>query len=101
MCGNKVDVTTERQVRPKDITFFRKKGIPYFEMSVKSNYNYERPFIYLLRKLAKDQDLVLVQQPALAPPEVELNLEEVKKNEQELIDLANQTEFPENLDEFE
>lgn len=102
LCGNKVDVTTERQVRPKDITFYRKKTIQYFEMSVKSNYNYEKPFVYLLRKLAKDPSLALVQQPALPPPDLELNMDEIRKNEQELIDLANQTDFPENnKDEFE
>lgn len=100
LCGNKIDVTTERQVRPKDIIFHRKKGIPYYEISVKSNYNYEKPFLYILRKLAKDPELQLVQQPALPPPDVELDMNEVKKNDEELLAVANETDFPENKDEF-
>jgi hypothetical protein len=29
----------------------RKKNLQYFEISAKSNYNYEKPFLYLARKL--------------------------------------------------
>ena len=50
MCGNKVDVK-ERVVQPKHITFHRKKNIQYYDISAKSNYNFEKPFVYLLRKV--------------------------------------------------
>ena len=50
MCGNKVDAK-DRAVKPKQITFHRKKNIQYYEISAKSNYNFEKPFIYLLRKV--------------------------------------------------
>ena len=29
----------------------RKKNLQYYEISAKSNYNYEKPFLYLARKL--------------------------------------------------
>ena len=29
----------------------RKKNLQYHEISAKSNYNYEKPFLYLARKL--------------------------------------------------
>ncbi|KAL6981441.1 hypothetical protein U1Q18_023071 [Sarracenia purpurea var. burkii] len=52
LCGNKVDVKN-RQVKAKQvITFHRKKNLQYYEISAKSNYNFEKPFLYLSRKLA-------------------------------------------------
>lgn len=32
-------------------TVCRKKNLQYHEISAKSNYNYEKPFLYLARKL--------------------------------------------------
>ena len=56
LCGNKVDVKN-RQVKPKQVTFHRKKNLQYYEISAKSNYNYERPFEYLAKKLTGRPDL--------------------------------------------
>ena len=72
LCGNKVDVRN-RQVRAKTITFHRKKNLQYYELSAKSNYNFEKPFLYLARKLAGDPTLQFVESPALAPPEVTID----------------------------
>lgn len=80
LCGNKVDVT-ERQVAPKSINYHRRKSIAYYEISVKSNYNYEKPFIYLLRELSKDDKLALVQEPALLPAETSVDLTAQAQNE--------------------
>lgn len=80
LCGNKVDVT-ERQVAPKQINYHRRKSLAYYEISVKSNYNYEKPFIYLLRELSKDEKLSLVQQPALLPAETSVDLTAQAQNE--------------------
>ena len=33
------------------IDFCRKKNLQYHEISAKSNYNYEKPFLYLAKKL--------------------------------------------------
>ena len=51
LCGNKVDVKN-RQVKAKTVTYHRKKNLQYYEISAKSNYNFEKPFLYLARKLA-------------------------------------------------
>lgn len=51
LCGNKVDVKN-RQVKAKQINFHRKKNLQYYEIFAKSNYNFEKPFLYLARKLA-------------------------------------------------
>ncbi|KAM1200795.1 hypothetical protein ACFX2I_017026 [Malus domestica] len=89
LCGNKVDVKN-RQVKAKQVTFHRKKNLQYYEISAKSNYNFEKPFLYLARKLAGNNDLHFVESPALAPPEVHIDMAVQAKHEQELKDAAAQ-----------
>lgn len=38
-------------MKAKHVTFHRKKNLQYIEISAKSNYNFERPFLWLARKL--------------------------------------------------
>ena len=52
LVGNKVDVK-ERKVKAKQITFHRKKNLQYYDISAKSNYNFEKPFLWLARKLVR------------------------------------------------
>ncbi|KAF9616847.1 hypothetical protein IFM89_032697 [Coptis chinensis] len=89
LCGNKVDVKN-RQVKAKQVTFHRKKNLQYYEISAKSNYNFEKPFLYLARKLAGDPNLHFVESPALAPPEVQIDLVAQQQHERELDQAANQ-----------
>jgi len=48
---NQADVLQERKVKTSTVTFHRKKNLQYFEISAKSNYNFEKPFLWLARKL--------------------------------------------------
>lgn len=57
LTGNKVDVK-ERKVKAKAITFHRKKNLQYYDISAKSNYNFEKPFLWLARKLTGNAGLV-------------------------------------------
>jgi GTP-binding nuclear protein Ran len=50
LVGNKVDVK-DRKVKAEQITFHRRRGLPYFDVSAKSNYQFDKPFIWLLRRL--------------------------------------------------
>ena len=106
LCGNKVDVK-ERKVKAKTITFHRvfkhqsllvsgkhhiliqfiwllqKKNLQYYDISAKSNYNFEKPFLWLARKLAGNPHLEFVASPALAPPEATVDptlMEQYKKD---------------------
>ncbi|KAJ2784569.1 GTP-binding nuclear protein gsp1/Ran [Coemansia javaensis] len=72
LCGNKVDIK-ERKVKAKTITFHRKKNLQYYDISAKSNYNFEKPFLWLARKLTGEPDLEFVAAPALQPPEVQVD----------------------------
>ncbi|ELR12911.1 GTPbinding protein [Acanthamoeba castellanii str. Neff] len=73
LCGNKVDLKDQRQVKPKQITFHRKKNLPYFDISAKSNYNLEKLFLFVCRRLMNDAQLVFTQEPALLPPETQID----------------------------
>jgi len=83
LCGNKVDMK-DRKVKAKQITFHRKKNIQYFDISAKSNYNFEKPFLWLAKKLAGENDLTFVEMPALAPPTVQMDPQQMLAAQQEL-----------------
>jgi GTP-binding nuclear protein Ran len=87
LCGNKVEIK-DRKVKAKQITFHRKKNLQYFEISAKVNYNFEKPFIWLARKLAGDNNLVFVEAPALKPPEAQIDMQDIQRYEQELAEAA-------------
>lgn len=56
----------------------------YYDISAKSNYNFEKPFLWLARKLIGDPNLEFVAMPALAPPEVSMDPTLAQKYEDEL-----------------
>ena len=60
LVGNKVDVK-DRKVTAKSITFHRKKNLPYYDISAKSNYNFEKPFLWLARKLTGKHDMTFAK----------------------------------------
>lgn len=96
LCGNKVDVK-DRKVKAKTITFHRKKNLQYYDISAKSNYNFEKPFLWLARKLVGDANLEFVEMPALEPPEVEVDPQLMQHYEKELEE-AQGTALPEDDD---
>eukprot|EP00039_Didymoeca_costata_P000203 m.44559 g.44559 ORF g.44559 m.44559 type:complete len:217 (+) comp10114_c1_seq1:1171-1821(+) len=97
LCGNKVDMK-ERKVKAKHITFHRRKNIQYFDISAKSNYNFEKPFLHLARKLAGEPHLEFVEMPALAPPETQMDPQAIQQAESDLA-AANQAPLPEDDDD--
>ncbi|TMW58429.1 hypothetical protein Poli38472_009988 [Pythium oligandrum] len=73
ICGNKVD-HRDRKVKAKHITFHRKKNLPYFNLSVKTNYQLEKPFLSIARALVGDDNLAIVEAyPSAGPPRDVLN----------------------------
>lgn len=73
----------DRKVKAKSITFHRKKNIQYFDISAKSNYNFEKPFLWLARKLVGDPQLEFLPMTGLAPPEVHIDPDMRKKMEKD------------------
>lgn len=97
LVGNKVDIK-DRKVKAKSITFHRKKNLQYYDISAKSNYNFEKPFLYLARKLIGDPNLEFQAMPALAPPEVTIDAETLLRYEKDL-EKASTAPLPDNEDD--
>ena len=81
----------------RKVAFHRKKNLQYYEISAKSNYNFEKPFLYLARKLTGDPNLHFVEAVALATPEVQIDIVQQAQYEKELNDAINQP-LPEDDD---
>ena len=61
LCGNNCEIK-DRKVKLKQITFHRKKkGLQYYDISVKCKYNLQTPFLWLARKLSGDDQLQFVE----------------------------------------
>ncbi|KUF94165.1 Vacuolar protein sorting-associated protein 13C [Phytophthora nicotianae] len=93
LCGNKVEVK-DRKVKAKQITFHRKKNLQYFDISAKSNYQFEKPFLWLARKLVGDNNLTFVEAPALRPPEVTITQEQIAQIEADASSAAAAVPLP-------
>ena len=98
LTGNKVEIK-DRKVKAKQITFLRKKNLQYYDISAKSNYNFEKPFLWLARKLCGDNNLHFVEAPALAPPEFNIDAADAARYEAELREAAN-IPLPEDDDDL-
>jgi len=83
LVGNKCDNSEARTVKPKSITFHRKKNLQYYDLSALTNYHVEKPLIYLMRKLVGDPNLCLVEAPALKPTENMMTYDQLKELEDE------------------
>jgi GTP-binding nuclear protein Ran len=80
--------------------FHRKKpNMQYYDISAKSNYNYEKPFLWLARRLAGNNNLVFVEQPTLQVPVVQMDNAHIKQMEDEL-SAAQNAPLPADDDDF-
>jgi GTP-binding nuclear protein Ran len=99
LVGNKVDVK-DRKVKAKQITYHRRHNLQYFDVSAKSNYQFEKPFLWLARRLSGDPQLTIVEAPILAPVEIyvdEAQMAEIRKEEQEM-DMLKNAPLPDDED---
>lgn len=89
LVGNKVDIK-DRKVKAKMITFHRRKNLAYFDISAKSNYNFDRPFEWLARKLTGVADLKFAEAPAVEPPDPTATMSDADRlaQEQQLAEAA-------------
>ncbi|KAB0376085.1 hypothetical protein FD755_012728 [Muntiacus reevesi] len=98
LCGNKVDIK-DRKVKAKSIVFHQKKNLHYYDISAKSNHNFEKPFLWFARKLIGDPNLEFVAMPALAPPEVVMDPALAAQYEHDL-EAAQTTALPDEDDDL-
>merc|ERR1712232_1472208 len=88
LVGNKVDVK-DRQVTAKKIQFHRKRNLQYYDLSARSNYNFEKPFLWLARRLVNQPELNFVGSHAHQPeihidPSIQRQAEEDLKKASEM-----------------
>lgn len=97
LCGNKVDVK-DRKVTPKQISFQRKKAnIQYYDISAKSNYNFEKPFLWITKKLTGDNTATFVAEPCLYTPDPTMSAQ-VMQNLQQQQQNAQNVDLPSDDD---
>lgn len=94
LIGNKCD-QKDRKVKARQITFHRSRNLQYYDISAKSNYQYEKPFLWILRTLVGDPNLFLTEEMSLTPPEIMID-EETLKNMQQDILFAQNCQLPED-----
>jgi GTP-binding nuclear protein Ran len=94
LCGNKVDCK-DRRVKPKDIHFHRKKNLQYYDISAKSNYNFEKPFLYIAGQLTGQKNIHFVAAPALFPPTVAVDEQQMQMYNQQL-EAAKAVQLPDD-----
>eukprot|EP01088_Endostelium_zonatum_P016518 TRINITY_DN449_c0_g1_i1.p1 TRINITY_DN449_c0_g1~~TRINITY_DN449_c0_g1_i1.p1 ORF type:complete len:223 (-),score=50.91 TRINITY_DN449_c0_g1_i1:131-799(-) len=99
LVGNKVDVK-DRKVKAKMINFHRKKNLQYYDLSAKSNYNFEKPFLWLARRLSGKTNLEFIGQTALAPAEATVDANLMQEYDREF-DLAKDQPLPPDDDDGE
>jgi GTP-binding nuclear protein Ran len=63
LVGTKNDAFDERKIKPKMITYQRKKNLHYHDISSKSHYNILKPFLTTLRQLTGCHELEILQTP--------------------------------------
>ncbi|KAJ8788907.1 hypothetical protein J1605_022313 [Eschrichtius robustus] len=68
LCRNQMDIK-DRKFKAKSIVFHQMNNLQYYDISAKSNYNFEKPFLWLARNLIGDPNLEFVAMSALTPPE--------------------------------
>ena len=97
LVGNKVD-QKDRKVKARQITFHRKRNLQYFDISAKSNYQYEKPFLWILRTLVGDLNLYLVEALALKPQELQMDANQIQELNNEWKEAEN-APLPDDEDE--
>ena len=78
VCGNKADCGKKEVNQMSILNWMKGKDLSYYNISAKSNYNFELPWLYLLRKLTGDSALVFVAEEPVLPPEVSFNPENIE-----------------------
>lgn len=63
LLGNKVDLR-DRKVKCKDIKIHRELNMSYYDISSRSNYNFEKPFIFAIRAALGDPTILFTEAPS-------------------------------------
>ncbi|WP_350262720.1 GTP-binding protein (plasmid) [Pantoea sp. BJ2] len=79
------------------LSFLKKKNIKYYDVCAKSNYNVEKPFLWLAQRLLSNPNLEFIEKYILAPSETTIDPTFKSERERRLIEWEGQSQ---NLDEI-
>lgn len=97
--GNKVDREVDRKVKASAaVKYAKKKKFEYFDISAKTNYNFEMPFLYFARLLLNDPHLAFIEAPNLLPAEEFMDYTTIKSIETNIA-LAREQDFDDAQDD--
>jgi len=99
LVGNKVD-NKDRKVKAKSITFHRKRNLVYYDLSARSNYNIDKPFLRILRDLTGDPALAITEEPAHPPQEIVMDAAHIAEMERATIEAAQYAPLPQDDEEL-
>ena len=74
LVGNKAELN-DNNIPEDEITFHHEHDAEYVEISAKTSYHLEDPFLALLRKITNDPDLQLSIAPPLLPPDIPFDVD--------------------------
>ena len=101
LVGNKVKIK-DRKIKTRQINFHRKRNIQYYDKSVKSNYQFEKPFLFLLKRLVNDVNLELIRATVPRPGEIEMTadaIEELEREQRPTDEMAINSVLPDEYDD--
>lgn len=87
LVGNKVDVK-DRQVKARNIQFHRKRNLQYYDLSARSNFNFEKPFLWLARRLCNNKQLEF-REEYVQPPVITIDPSRIQELNREAQEAAN------------
>jgi GTP-binding nuclear protein Ran len=73
-CGNKGDIPNRKVKNDKIYNFAANNGLQYYMISARTNYHFDKPFLYLVRKLKNNHNLQLGEAPAILPPTINYSI---------------------------
>ncbi|MFZ4215235.1 GTP-binding protein [Pantoea endophytica] len=79
------------------LDFTKKKNIKYYDVCAKSNYNLEKPFLWLAQRLLDDPNLTFINQPLLPSSDTTIDPTFKSERERRLMEWEGQSQ---NLDEI-
>ncbi|GKT34559.1 GTP-binding nuclear protein GSP1/Ran [Aduncisulcus paluster] len=91
--GNKID-SKDRRVRAAQVRIPHQKNLPYYEISAKSNYHIDLPFLCIAQKLLRDSTLHWTKQPDYIPADIVVDHGHLRAQQEELEKLGQSMALP-------
>ncbi|KAM0677861.1 GTP-binding nuclear protein gsp1/Ran [Binucleata daphniae] len=90
--GNKADMSKDRKVDASRIRKYIPKECDYSDMSAKSNYNFDKPLLYMARQFTGNNNITFTTNINVAPADLVMDLEAQIQSNEIINEVKNATE---------